>query len=443
MIDVSQELALAHMQSGENVFLTGMAGTGKSHLVREYIGQAFSERVDLCATTGIAALNLQNGLREQCGRNIPAHTIHRWAGIGIGPAAGQTDADFFDMLRHGGGRSFLGGCARVRAARTLIIDEISMLPGRTLDYLDYHFRRVRETDAPFGGVQVIAVGDFLQLPPVSRTGVYDWAFRSRAWSDAGFRNCCLTTIHRQNDARFIGVLNDFREGRIRGETAKILQRRIARFPSDKIVRLMTHNVQVDKWNAIKLSDIDAEEYVFPAKTGGDPGEVEFLKKNLTTPETLRLKIGARVMVTVNIGNGERLAAANGETGTVIGLANGHHSFARLQMDDGREITIEPFTWQYDRERAGSGNFTQLPLRLAYAMTIHKSQGLTLESAIADIRAAREPGQAYVAISRVRNLSGLWLKDAISGVFISPESIVFWRKILKENEKWEQNLMLRA
>lgn len=431
-LDESQERALAHMQSGRNVFLTGMAGTGKSYLIRQYIGQAFSERTDLCATTGIAALNLQSGLRAQCGRDIPAHTIHRWAGIGIGPRQGQSGEEFFAELCRTGTRSFLAALRRVKNARTLIVDEISMLPGRTLDYLDFHFRKIRGNDAPFGGVQLIAVGDFLQLPPVSRTGIYDWAFRSRAWAAAGFTNCSLTRIHRQSDATFISILNDFREGRLRGESARILQKRIAKFPSDKIVRLMTHNVQVDRWNAVKLSDIEAREHVFEAELGGNESEAEFLLKNLVTPNVLRLKVGARVMVTANVASGDRLWAANGETGTVRGI---DPALPRVEvlLDSGRAVQVDPFTWKYDRSRADSGEFTQLPLRLAYAMTVHKSQGLTLDAAIADIRAARDPGQAYVAVSRVRSLDGLWLKDAIAGVFVSPEAINFHRRILKENE----------
>lgn len=427
-LDEQQERALALMQTSRNVFLTGMAGTGKSYLVRQYIGQAFASRVDMCATTGIAALNLQQSIFAQTGLTIPAHTIFRWAGIGIGPKPGQSNEAFFDQLMRIGSRSTINAIRRIKKAEVLIIDEISMLPGRIFNYLDYHFRTIRGNDEPFGGVQMIVVGDFLQLPPVSKTGIYDWVFLSRAWHAAHFQSVYLTHIHRQSDPVFISILNDFREGRVRGETASILQRRIAKFLPDSILRLMTHNVQVDKWNALKLGGIDAPEYTFEAQEAGDDKELEFLRKNLVTPQKLTLKVGARVIVTANLTAGERLIAANGESGNVTEIDTLREKIW-VRKDNGDVIPIGLFTWKYDMLRDDSGAFTQYPLRLAYAMTIHKSQGLTLDKAIVDIRAAREPGQAYVAVSRVRSLSGLWLKDSISGVFVSREAINFYKTLL--------------
>lgn len=426
-LDPQQLNALAAMQSGRNVFLTGMAGTGKSYLIRQYVGQAFAERVDMCATTGIAALNLQQSIFAQTGLTIPAHTIFRWAGIGIGPGRGETNEQFFDKLARNGSRSFFNALRRIRNAQVLIIDEISMLPGRVFNYLDYHFKTIRGNAQPFGGVQLIVVGDFLQLPPVSKTGVYDWVFLSRAWHAANFEPVYLTCIHRQSDPVFINLLNDFRVGRVRGESAGILQRRIAKFPKSSIVRLMTHNVQVEKWNNLKLAEIDAEEFSFEAQESGNPSELEFLRKNLVTPTVLKLKVGARVIVTANLASGERLLAANGESGNVVEIDTLREKIW-VRKDDGVTIPLSRYTWKYDFHRDDSGAFSQYPLRLAYAMTIHKSQGLTLDSAIVDIRAAREPGQAYVAVSRVRSLDGLWLKDAIAGVFVSREAINFYKSL---------------
>lgn len=427
-LDEQQERALSLMQGSRNVFLTGMAGTGKSYLVRQYIGQAFAERVDMCATTGIAALNLQQSFYAQTGLTIPAHTIYRWAGIGIGPAKGQSNEAFFDALMRAFSRSTVNAIRRIKKAQVLIIDEISMLPGRVFNYLDYHFRTIRGNDTPFGGIQMIVVGDFLQLPPVSKTGIYDWVFLSRAWHEAHFQSVYLTQIHRQSDPVFISILNDFREGRVRGTSAEILQKRIAKFLPDSIVRLMTHNIQVDKWNALKLGGLNAPEHSFEAIEAGDIKELEFLRKNLVTPQVLTLKVGARVIVTANLTAGERLLAANGEGGNIEEIDTLREKIW-IKKDDGNTIPISRFTWKYDMMRVDSGSFTQYPLRLAYAMTIHKSQGLTLDKAIVDIRAAREPGQAYVAVSRVRSLAGLWLKDSISGVFVSREAINFYRSLL--------------
>lgn len=429
-LDPQQERALDIMRARKNVFLSGMAGTGKSFLIQQFVGGAF-RKTEMCATTGIAALNLQQSIFERAGIHIPAFTIYRWAGIGLGPKPGQSAPDFFQFLTKQPTRSTLNALRRIQNAEVLVIDEISMLPGRILEYLDYHFKQIRQDVRPFGGIQIIVCGDFLQLPPVTKTGKYDWAFLSHVWREADFVPCYLTTIHRQNEPQFIQVLNDFREGRIRDETAHVLQNRVPRFPSSSIPRLFTHNVQVDKWNNYKLECIDAEDREFHATLSGSEFETDFLVKNLVTPVKLRLRLGARVMFTANLSDGGALLAANGECGTVIAFEQSPRDGSgavRVRKDSGAQILVTTNTWGFDPQRTGSGSFTQVPLRLAYALTIHKSQGLTLDAAICDIRAAREPGQAYVAISRVRTLGGLWLKDKISGVFVSPDAINFYRNL---------------
>jgi ATP-dependent DNA helicase PIF1 len=422
-LDPSQERALALMESGANVFLTGEAGTGKSHLVQQYIGRAY-DAPEITATTGIAAINLQNSFLARAGVPLRACTLYRWAGIALGPKPGQPFPDYFALLSAPGmPRSRMAAFHRVRRARTLLIDEISMLPGRVLDYLDYHCRRLREDPRPFGGLQIIAVGDFLQLPPVSTTGRYDWAFLSPAWEAARFQPALLTTIHRQADPVFIAALNDFRTGHIRGETARVLARRVARFPHRDITRLLTHNTQVDKWNAYQLGTIEAPAHTFTAEEEGPPDQIAFLHKNLTTPRVLTLKEGARVMVTRNLTADGHLIAANGATGRVLHIDPAAERI-HIHLDGTGEISIPPHTFQFDPFDESSATLRQYPLRPAYAMTIHKSQGLTLDRALIDIRAAREPGQAYVALSRLRTLQGLHLKDWIRGVFISPEAIHF-------------------
>jgi hypothetical protein len=425
-LDASQQHALDLMRGGKNVFLSGLAGTGKSTVVGEFVGSSFSP-VDVTATTGIAAINLQDAFLHKTGLMLRTMTVYRWAGIGIGPKLSESFVDFFRGLECNMFPARRAAFNRIRKADTLLIDEISMLPGRVLDYLDFHCRQIRTDDRPFGGIQIIAVGDFLQLPPVSKTGVYDWAFQSSAWKGADFVPAFLDTIHRQDEPEFISALNDFREGRIRGATARTLSARIARFPDRDITRLFTHNTQVNKWNDYSLGCIeDEEERVFVADSEGPPNEVEFLRKNMITPWELRLKRGARVMVTRNLSVEGDLIAANGATGTVEEFA--FDGRILVQLDGGRMTEIGRNTFHFDPMRQDSGSVTQYPLRLAYAMTIHKSQGLTLDRALIDIRAAREPGQAYVALSRLRGLSGLHLKDWISGIFVSSEAIQFYRDI---------------
>ena len=427
-MDPSQAAALGAMQRGDNVFLTGNAGTGKSTVVTTFLGQAF-RRVDVTATTGVAALNLRDQFSARSGLHIPVSTIYRWAGIGLGPKPGESNAAAMQRLREDASLSRAGAWKRVRAAECLVIDEISMLPGRVFEFLEYVCRYLRGGDRPWGGLQVIAVGDFLQLPPVAAGGVYDWAFLSPVWAATGFQPAVLTTIHRQADPEFMDILNAVRVGRIEPRHVALLGRRIARFPSSTLLRLFTHNIQVDKWNASRLEALDGEKHVFEMTESGDRYQCDWLKKNLLTPATLRLKVGSRVMVTVNLKDDEGdLYAVNGTMGTVTDFCDVLDAVQVLD-DTGRSLCIIKFTWSDDptNERA---SVTQFPLRLAWASTIHKAQGLSLDSALIDARATREPGQTYVALSRVRSLAGLHLRDAFSGVWVSPEAINFMNSLTR-------------
>ena len=428
IFDPDQKAALARINEGKNVFVTGPAGTGKSSVTVEAIRRRLGDRsLKVCATTGVAALNLRDKLQAMFGEHVDTSTVYRWAGIGIGPKDGQPFEDYVAYLR-ARGRSWQGACARIRGTRTLVIDEVSMLPGKIIELVDLVCREVRNDPRPFGGIQVIAVGDFLQLPPVAKTGRYDWAFASPVWEALDFSNVTLRVVHRQDDPTFVSILNQFREGTVNKAGAEILKKRVAVFPKPSILRLFTHNVQVDKWNAYQLGTIDEAEQVFHAEGEGPKDEVEWLQKNLVTPSELRLKVGARVMVTANLpsGDGETLAAANGDMGEVTGW---DPTAICVTLDNGRELNVEPHEWEFDPTTDGkTGTFVQFPLRLAWACTIHKSQGLTLDRALIDIRAAREPGQAYVAVSRVKSLAGLHLKDWFQGMFISPQARDFHRRI---------------
>ncbi|NQX02221.1 AAA family ATPase [bacterium] len=421
--------ALARINEGRNVFVTGPAGTGKSSVTVEAIRRRIGDRsLKVCATTGVAALNLRDKLQALFGQHVDTSTVYRWSGIGLGPQNGQGFEEYLRYMRSKG-RSFQGACARIRGTKTLMIDEVSMLPGRVLEFVDYVCREVRGDPRPFGGIQVVAVGDFLQLPPVAKTGRYDWAFQSPVWDALDFANVTLRKVHRQDEPEFVRILNDFREGSISRESAAILKNRVAMFPKSKILRLFTHNAQVDKWNSYQLGTLDGGEQVFHAHGEGPADEVAFLQKNLVTPTELHLKHYARVMVTANLPDPDKpesLAAANGDMGTVLAWDD---ESVRVALDNGRVLAIKQHQWEFDpMAEGGSGTFVQFPLRLAWATTIHKSQGLTLDAALVDIRAAREPGQAYVAVSRVKSLAGLHLKDWFQGMFISPDAKEFHRRI---------------
>ena len=398
------------LDSCRNVFLTGMAGTGKSTLLRGLIEER-GDAVTITAATGIAALN------------VGGITVHRWSGMLLGPRADQGDAEYFKQLQKDHRFSVRAGFDRVRDCEVLVIDEISMLSGRTLQFLDFLCRTLRRRDEPFGGIQIVATGDFLQLPPVRKNPAvpYDWAFLTKAWREAAFAVIHLTKIHRQDEPDFTQALSAFRQGEIRGTDAATLHRRVVTFPDGNITRLYTHNVQVDKWNAYRLAELDGESRIFDAKLTGPEDQRQFLIKNLLTPQQLELKCGARVMFTVNSAEG---GFVNGQTGVVLSWGSHHIVVGSV----GREIPVAPFQWRYDERDPRSATFSQFPLRLSYALTIHKSQGLTLDSAYVDVRAAREPGQAYVALSRVRTLAGLHLKGWFSGVFVSKAARDFYSNL---------------
>lgn len=404
-----QFLTLAN--AGRNVFLTGMAGTGKSYLLRRFVEakRAAGEPVAVTAPTGMAALN------------VGGQTVHRWAGILLGARDGETFGEAFFRLANDRRPNMERARRRVLRAECLVIDEVSMLPGRQLDFLNFWMRRLRSDDRPFGGCQVIVIGDFLQLPPVKTDpkSPYDWAFAGSAWGEAGFELVRLTRVRRQDDPQFVGALGQFRIGHVIGETARLFAGRVTPFPSVELTRLLPRNSMVDKWNKAMLDELPGEERLYVAETGGNPAEIEYLCKNLTTPRELRLKRGARVMFTRNDSNGQWV---NGSTGVVEDLGD---ETVLVRLND-NAVMVAPQMWESDAAEPKSF-FRQLPLRLAYAVTIHKAQGCTLDGAYVDIRAAREPGQAYVAVSRVRTLGGLHLKEMPKGVWVSREAMQFYQQ----------------
>jgi ATP-dependent exoDNAse (exonuclease V) alpha subunit len=405
----------ARAQDGQNVFLTGAGGTGKTTQLRQFIAEC-PRRVSITAPTGVAALN------------VGGMTIHRFCGMMLGPAPGQSNEEYYQELQRNPRPSIRAGFNRVRRCEVLVIDEISMLPGRQLDYIDYQFRRLRERDEPFGGCQIIATGDFLQLPPVRPRGQarYDWAFLSPAWVAADFRTCVLDQVRRQDEPEFVRALADFRVGQVWGETARLLQSRVRANPPATMPRLFTHNTMANRWNNIQLAELPGHEVVLEAVQTGPLIQRNSLTKDLLTPATLRLKPGALVMFTVNKnepGRNEPLFV-NGQIGTVDSVEPGS---VLVRGHNSGMICVEPFTWRLDAQDDNSASFTQFPLRLAWANTIHKAQGLTLDSAHVDIHAAIEPGQAYVAVSRVRTLEGLNFKEWFNGIRVSPEAIRFYKE----------------
>lgn len=385
---MNQDLALEVMLAGESVLLTGPAGAGKTFVLSRFIKLAKSEgkHVSVTATTGLAATHLGGT------------TIHSWAGIGIHDVLPK---DFTDHMAKG--RREI-----IEKTDVLIIDEISMLHDFRLDLVDQVCRGVRGKDEPFGGLQVIMSGDFFQLPPVNRNDSRAGSFvvDSQAWRELDPVICYLEEQHRQDDEELLEILNALRSGDIRRRHAEKLLSRIDAEPADEtaLTELHTVNIDVDRINEAQLDTLPGDELIYTQTSTGSDNYVESLQRSVLAPSNLRLKKGALVMA---VKNSLDRKYANGSLGRVVDFEP-VTEYPVVEFLNGRVVSMMPDSWELrdgDKKRA---SISQIPLRLAWAITVHKSQGMTLEAARIDLRKAFVEGMGYVALSRVKNLSSLYL-----------------------------------
>jgi ATP-dependent DNA helicase PIF1 len=410
---MTQAEALKILAGGENVFLTGPAGSGKTFVLNKFVEYLKKNkiRVGVTASTGIAATHL-GGL-----------TIHSWAGIGIKDFLTRDDIKNI-MLNE----KVVG---RISAAKILIIDEISMLPPNVLEMVNHVCQAIRQSIAPFGGLQFVACGDFFQLPPVSRAGgAKKFAFDSEAWQKARMKVCYLEEQHRQEDNDFLRILNEIRGDQVsawaREKLNSRLNQNIAGF--DKPTILYTHNIDVDRINKKELGRIVAKPKTYDMSSRGPKNLVENLKRGCLAPEELVLKIGAIVMFVRNKFSGNSPVYVNGTMGKVINF-NG----SNLPIIQTRYGKVEPerASWKIEEGEKIKAEIIQLPLKLAWAITIHKSQGLSLDAAEMDLSACFEPGMGYVALSRVRTLNGLKLLGLNDLSLRVSERIIEFDRYIKE------------
>ncbi|MDO5509124.1 MAG: AAA family ATPase [Weeksellaceae bacterium] len=389
---MTQEKALDILKAGYNVFLTGSAGTGKTYVLNEYIEYLRDRDVGVAVTasTGIAATHI-NGM-----------TIHAWSGIGV---RDYLSAQFLHTLKS---RKYMK--KKFEKAQVLIIDEISMLHKRQLDMVNEVCQAFKESDLPFGGMQVIFSGDFFQLPPVSREEVSSsekFSFMSRSWVQAAPIICYLTEQYRQTKNSLNELLNQMRSGEVGEDLIQLVHEKVAesRYADEmRFPQLYTHNADVDRLNNHKIAELESRSEVYVGKKKGNATLSDMLMNNVLTTEKLELKIGAKVMF---IRNNYDLGYFNGTLGEITDYSV--ENWPIVETKDGNLIEVKPEVWQMVEENGSViASYTQVPLRLAWAITIHKSQGMTLNQATIDLRKTFERGQGYVALSRLRDFDGLHL-----------------------------------
>ena len=383
---MTQSQTLEILKTGANVFLTGEPGAGKTFVLNQYIDWLLScdMSVAVTASTGIAATH------------IGGTTIHSWSGIGARDTLTPYDLDAIASNEK--------TVKRVKKAHVLVIDEISMLDGRVLDMVESVCRVIKQRGEAFGGMQIIVVGDFFQLPPIAGRGEMSrFAFESNAWDTARFLTCYLTEQHRQEDELLLGLLASIRKNDIDESHYTLLaeQTEIG-YPDIEPTKLFTHNSDVESMNLARLKELTTTGATFKMESRGNKTHLANLVKNCLSPEMLELRKEAMVMCTKN--NFE-VGYVNGTLGRVIRF-DSDDGFPVIETSDGREIKIVPQSWSVMEDDKMLAEITQVPLRLAWAITVHKSQGMSLDAAEIDLRNAFTYGQGYVALSRVRSLTGM-------------------------------------
>jgi hypothetical protein len=386
---MKQQEALDILKLGNNAFITGMAGSGKTHLLNQYIDylQQHKVGVAITASTGIAATHLGG------------QTIHSWSGLGIKDSLNKHDIEVLSE------KSYL----RKRYANTdvLIIDEISMLHHFRLDLVDKIAREMKGVDMPFGGMQVILCGDFFQLPPVSRGEEPEsrFAYDSLVWEDLNLKVCYLEEQYRQDDQNYLSILNSIRDNAVTDEIFATLQSKISTIINDENggTKLYTHNINVDAENERELGKLSGDTIEYQMEWRGKDNLVTALVKGCLAPEKLRLKPNAKVMF---VKNNFDEHYANGTIATVVQC---DEDTIVVKDKNGRIINVNPASWEISENGKVLSEITQYPLRLAWAITVHKSQGMSLERAEIDLSKSFEKGMGYVALSRLKSLEGLTLR----------------------------------
>jgi ATP-dependent DNA helicase PIF1 len=411
MLNKSQDAALQLLLSNKNVFLTGAAGTGKSFLINHY-RKHFAPKVPVVSSTGAAAV-LVNG-----------RTFHSFFGLG-------TMHENYDIvLQNAISNPFLN--YRIKKLHTVIIDEISMLSGRALDLANLICKTIKnQPELPFGGVRLIIVGDFYQLPPVSEKGKIDWAFESFSWQEANFECFELKEFMRTTEDEFLKVLSNIRSGRCTRVEEKFLNDHVLK-PNEGFVgtRIFARKNKVLEYNEQSLNLLEGEFVSYQTIYQGEMEYVDRLKRSLPIDEELRVKEEALVMIRINDNSRQQLYV-NGTLGHIQHMDDEEMLILTL---NGRLVTLKKHLFQLkDGDGEVLASAKNFPITVAYAITIHKSQGATIDQAVVELSNLWDSGQAYTALSRLSNSAGLrllsWDKRSIK---VDQKVINFYKQI-NENQ----------
>ncbi len=399
-----QQTALERLNGQQNIFLTGAAGSGKSFLLRHYLKD---KDIPILASTGAAAIL------------VGGRTFHSFFGLGI--MEGGLEATVERALKN---KKLM---KRLKKTSAVIIDEVSMLSGPTLRAAEMISRAALNNLAPWGGLRIIAVGDFAQLPPVNPfRQSKEWAFSDSVWYESEFTPIVLRQIMRATDLDFLEVLRRVRNGIVDDSVTQFLDARMQEKPQGDFTRLFPHRADVENYNLTQLQEIRDEVHTFQTEYTGKEADIEKFRKHAPIADVIQLKKNALVMIRQNDPVGRWV---NGSLGRIEKISP---QSLIIKLDQGRRIELEKTDFTLlDADGNPAVSARNFPVTLAWAMTIHKAQGTTLDQMHVDLRKIWEPGQAYVALSRVRTPQGLFIEGwSPRAIFCDREVVDFHRSLMQ-------------